>query len=161
MSYISGYVVKMCEKKLHHCKGCSQALTEKDQEQSCFVSVKDRGGLKKASKSVTRICNEADACLTQMMKVSGGRPPSCQDLPRIISTAVLNNLSHVDLFPSLRAHMFDTNVCDNHIFSLTKLVAQCYSKIKLYHIGKQFTKAVIGPTCRSLTKLILFKGDKM
>ena len=47
VSYISGYVAKMCEKKLHHCKGCSQALTEKDQEPSCFMSVKDRGGLKK------------------------------------------------------------------------------------------------------------------
>ena len=59
--------------------------------------------------------------------------------PSAMSTAVLQVCAEVNVFESLDNHMFDATCLSNHIFSLIKCCSQCYTKIKMYHLGKQHT----------------------
>ena len=59
----------------------------------------------------------------------------------------------------LDTHMFDTAVNDNRVFSLVKGIFKSYSKIRLHHLGQEYTAKVVGVNVRKrLTKLVLFKG---
>ena len=158
IAYIAGYVVRMVEKRTRHYKRCVDALTDQKGQNHPFVLFKDRGGLQKASESVVRVCLETEKCIENMLRTTQGQLPRCEKLPTVLSTAVLNNLSHLDLFPDIADHMFDTTIDDNHLHTLIQLVAKCYSKIKLHHLGKRLTDTATGPKVRKqLSKLILFK----
>ena len=64
------------------------------------------------------------------------------------------------VFRELDTHMFDTAVNDNHVFSLVKGIVKSYCKIRLHHLGKEYTANVVGVNVRKkLTKLVLFKGQ--
>ena len=158
IAYIAGYVVRMVEKRTRHCKRCVDALTDQKGQNHPFVLFKDRGGLQKASESVVRVCLETEKCIENMLRTTQGQLPRSEKLPTVLSTAVLNNLSHLDLFSDIADHMFDTTIDDNHLHTLIQLVAKCYSKIKLHHLGKRLTDTATGPKVRKqLSKLILFK----
>ncbi|GFN80520.1 THAP domain containing 9 [Plakobranchus ocellatus] len=158
VSYIAGYVVKMARKQVQSCKKCVDSLIDEMGNSHLFVQFKDRGGLVKPSKSVYRICCETERCFESLLKTTDGKLPQTDKMTLVISTAVLFNLSHVDLFPELTMHMFDTTVDDNHLAELIQTVAKCYAKIKLHHLGKRLSDSATGPKVRKqLTKLILFK----
>jgi len=54
--------------------------------------------------------------------------------------------------------MTDCSVDGNHVFFLVKAIVECYCKIRLHHMAKQFSVNINEPSIRkSLTKLILFK----
>ena len=75
-----------------------------------------------------------------------------------ISSSVLNNLKQFNLFSNLNKHMFDTDVENNHILKLIKLISSNYSKIRLHYLVKLETKSSHGINIRQkLTKIILFK----
>ncbi|KAJ8022415.1 hypothetical protein HOLleu_37304 [Holothuria leucospilota] len=79
-------------------------------------------------------------------------------VPLAIASAVLGGLKPSSVFPDLQAHMTDSAVDDNHVFHLVKLVAKCYCKIRLYHLGKETTSKLSGPRIRKkLSKLVLFE----
>ena len=69
-------------------------------------------------------------------------------------------LSEVGLrcFKQLDYHMLDSTPDGNHLFSLVKCIAHCYSSIRMHHMAKQKTAAITGTKVRKqLTKLVLFK----
>ena len=104
------------------------------------------------------MCFETEKCIENMLRTTQRQLPRCEKLPTVLSTAVLNNLSHLDLFPDIADHMFNTTIDDNHLHMLIQLVAKCYSKIKLHHLGKCLTDTATGPKVRKqLSKLIPFK----
>ena len=54
-------------------------------------------------------------------------------------------------------HMFESAVDENHVFGLIKIIAKCYCKIRLYHLGKETTENMLGKKIRKkLSKLVLF-----
>ena len=56
------------------------------------------------------------------------------------------NLSSV--FRELVNHMVDTAVNENHVFGLIKTVAKSYCKVRLYHLGKEYTQQLTGKRVR-------------
>ena len=74
----------------------------------------------------------------------------------MLATAVLVDINGL-LFEDTEDHMFDTGIEDNHIRRLVKLVCQCYTKVRLYQLDKDFTQEITGSKIRkNLSKLILF-----
>ena len=74
------------------------------------------------------------------------------------SSSVLNNLKQFNLFSNLNKHMFDTDVENNHILKLIKLISSNCSKIRIHHFVNLETKSSHGINIRQkLTKIILFK----
>jgi len=71
---------------------------------------------------------------------------------------VLGNVDLSRVFRELDDHMVDSAVNENHTFRLIKVICKCYCKIRLYHLGKEFTAKMTGTKVRkNLSKLVLFK----
>ena len=158
ISYISGYVVKMAEKRLK-CIECCHALKQQDHGiEDSFLKFKDRGGLIKATPSVIIVCEETEKCFQRLLKLLKGNLPQEAGIPDAIAMAVLRSVNLKKVFTVLEQHMLDLPVMDNHIFSLVKLVSRCYCTIRLHHLGKEFnTKTSDKKVRKQLTKLVLFK----
>lgn len=157
VNYIAGYVVRMMEKRIY-CMACRNALKTTDGSCHKFVCMKDNGGLQKASPSIITVCLETEKCFQRLLKTTSGRLPQGPGISVAVSMAVLNNTIHMDLFPELYTHQFETAVDDNHIHNLVKMAACSYCRIKLFHLGKQETEKITGEKVRKqMSKLILFK----
>ena len=157
ISYIAGYVVKMVMKHIL-CFHCSQALGSKNQAYtSSFLKLKDRGGLIKPSRSVVIVCEETEKSFQRMLLATGGELPRSSGIPDAIAMSVLQNVDTCKVFQKLESHMFDSEIEDNHIFSLIKVIAKSYCKIKLHHLGKEYTQKLTGTRIRKkLSKIVLF-----
>ena len=126
-----------------------------------FLQLKDRGGLFKPSKSVIKVCEEAEKCIQRMMAVTNGKLPRCKGIPDTIAVSVLNDLGSSNVFAELNEHMFEFSFTEeNHVFALIKRLVKCYCKVRFYHLGKEATLKETGPKIRKkLNKIILFKGQ--
>lgn len=160
ITYIAGYVAKMAKKQTT-CFTCSLALgSQKMIAQPSFLTFKDRGGLMKPSESVIRVCSDTEKCFLRLLACSGGKLPINTGIPDAIATSVLHSINASQLFPDLDSHMFDSTVMDNHVFQLIKVVSKCYSKIRLYHLGKETSEKIVGEKIRKkLSKLVLFNNQ--
>ena len=96
-----------------------------------------------------------------MLNSTNDKLPHGEGVPDAIATVVLNNLGNSDIFSELNEHALESPVGEEyHIFSLIKIIAKCYCKIRFYHLGKQETAKVAGSKIRKkLSKLILFQGQ--
>ena len=124
-----------------------------------FLALKDHGSLHKASDSIVLGCLETENCFLRLLKVFKGKLPQGFGIATAtaIASSVLHNCAHDNLFPELHNHQFHTTD-DNHLLSLIKLAASCYTRIKLFHLGKQMTASVTGPNVRKqMSKLSLCK----
>jgi len=164
ITYMSGFVVKMCCKALH-CPQCIQSLTVNDYRTVdilCdFINFRNRGGLVKASPSVVKVCIATERCIQRMINANAGNIPNVGQSSSIvlaISTIVLQETIDKGVFEDLYTHMFDSSIDDNHVYKLVKLIAQKYIKIRMHHMAKQFNESFAGEKIRKvLNKLILFK----
>ena len=155
ISYIAGHVVKMVTKHIL-CFQCSQALGSKNHVYtSSFLKLKDRRGVIKPSRSVVMVCEETEKLFQRMLLATGGELPRSSGIPDAMS--VLQNIDTCKVFQKLESHMFDSEIEDNHIFSLIKVIAKSYCKIKLHHLGKEYTQKLTGIRIRKkLSKIVLF-----
>ena len=158
ISYIAGYVAKMADKKIL-CLPCCKALgSRKHIAQSAFLKLKDRGELFKPTESVIKICQETEKCFQRMLTKTGGKLPHCKGIPDAIASSVLAGINLSEVFRELDNHMMDTSVFENHVFGLIKIIAKCYCKVRLYHLGKEATDKISSEKVRKkLNKLVLFK----
>ena len=77
-----------------------------------------------------------------------------------IATSVLEDLPMEHIFSELNLHMMEMALTDNHVFQLVKTITKNYCKVRMYHLGRQYTDKVTGEKVRKkLTKLILFKNQ--
>ena len=77
-----------------------------------------------------------------------------------IAASVFREAPVNEMFPELTSHMMELSIGDNHVFQLIKSVSKSYSKIKLYHIGKEYSDRVTGELVRKkFSKLIHFKNQ--
>ena len=115
-------------------------------------------GLVFASPSVVFVCNQTEKCLQGILKTTGNKPPQADRLVQSITMSVMQSCSGKQLFSCLDAHMFDTTPTTNHTLSLIKCCIECFLKIRLHHIGKQYTEQITGDKIRKqFSKLVLFK----
>ena len=74
-----------------------------------------------------------------------------------ISRSVLEELNLSVIFSELDDHFRENSVTDNHLSSLIKSISKMYCKVRLYHLGKEFTQKITGEKIRKkYGKLILF-----
>ena len=158
ISYIAGFVVKMITRKIT-CSICCGALGSSQlSAESDFLSLKDKGGLIKPTKSVIDICIETEKYFQRMLSSTDGHLPQSRGLPNAIAISVLSSTNMATSFEELNEHMFDTTVTDNHTHKLIKAISTCYSKIRFYHLGKCYTEKLYNNKVRKrLSKLVLFK----
>ena len=72
----------------------------------------------------------------------------------------MEDLPMANIFPELNAHMMEMAVTDNHVFQLVKSVTKNYCKVRMYHLGREYSDKVTGEKVRRrLTKLIHFKNQ--
>lgn len=84
--------------------------------------------------------------------------PTGKGIPNAIATSVLSETNLSTVFWELEDHMVDTAVNENHIFGLIKTITKSYCKIRLYHLGKEYSQSLTGERVRKkLSKLVLFK----
>ena len=92
--------------------------------------------------------------------LSGNLPRIKGSIVDAIAISVLEAINLSLVFRDLDNHMFDTPIYKNHIFTLVKLLAKCYCKIRLHQLGKFESAKVSGVNVRkTLSKLVLFKNQ--
>ena len=73
---------------------------------------------------------------------------------------ILDEINPPVVFVGLRDHMLDHSISENHVFQLVKLIAKSYSRVILFHLGKEFSSESIGEKIRKkYGKLIHFKNQ--
>ena len=165
-AYIAGYVVRMVTRSLA-CKACTVALTDATECHSeCmnygklhFFDWKNKGGLTMPSLSTIRVCESTERCLQRSLAANDGMLPQVPgNLVATIQAVVLTESCEKKVFESLQKHMFDTPADNNHVFTLIKLIAHSYCKIKTPRIGQKNHEKMTGLKVRKqLSKLVLFK----
>ena len=119
-----------------------------------WVENKDSGA---TTKSVIDVCEETEKCFERMRTSTNEKLPQVRGIPDAITTIVLSGIDSANIFKNLDEHMLDTPVNDNYTFSLIKTISQCYSKVSIYHLGKEATEKLDRNKVRKLNKLVLFK----
>ena len=77
-----------------------------------------------------------------------------------IANCVLEELPMEQIFPDLDDHMKETAVLDNHVFQLIKDVSRHYCRVRMYHLGKEYSAKATGVKVRSkLSRLVVFKNQ--
>ena len=160
ISYIAGYVVRMVEKKIHCLKCLAVLTTAKEKIPDLFVVWKSNGGLKLPSPGLLKICEETEKCVMRMLNMNQGGLPHSTGLPEAIASTVLQICVERGVFSTLKQHMFETTVVNNHVFILIKCCSKCYVTIRMHHLGKQRNAKMHERLVRKeYSKLTLFKGQ--
>ena len=56
--------------------------------------------------------------------------------------------------------MMEMAVTDNHVYQLVKSVTKNYCKVRMYHLGREYSDKVTGEKVRTkLTRLVIFKNQ--
>ena len=161
ISYIGGYTANAVIKRIS-CAECIKSLGSRNHtHESNFLKFKDKGNLFKPTQNVIKVCEETEKIIRRMLNSTNDKLPHGEGIPDAIATVALNNLGNSDIFSELNEHALESPVGEEyHIFSLIKVIAKYYCKIRFYHLGRQETDKLSGSKIRKkLSKLILFQGQ--
>ena len=126
ISYISGYVVRMVQKKVQ-CSKCCKALEAKDIRNLLApkpVNRKLGGNLVFASEDIVQVCSETELTICKLKSLTNENLPKCKKLSLIVENRVLQKiLSREKLFNSLCSRQFDSSGTSNHKILLEKSIA--------------------------------------
>ena len=122
--------------------------------------MKDRGRLIKPTPDVIKVCEETEKIIQRRLTASSGRLPYGKGIPDRIAITVLDVLGNSSVFSELNDHALESPVGEEyHIFTLIKIIAKCYCKVRFYHLGKQETEKIQDTKIRKkLSKQILFQS---
>ena len=77
-----------------------------------------------------------------------------------IAKSVLEETNLSVVFKELRGHMLDNPVNDNHVYGLIKNITKTYCKVRLYHLGREYSQKRAGEQIRQkYTALIHFANQ--
>ena len=79
-----------------------------------------------------------------MLRSSDGHLPKCAGIIRATYSAALANLSGKPSFPTLDSQTVDTSVDDNHVHTLEKTTAECFTKLRWHHLGRCAAEMAVG-----------------
>ena len=103
-----------------------------------------------------QVCKETEKCFQRLLSETDGKLPHGKGISEAIAECVLRSIKCSPIFKELHEHMYDSTVDENHIFELVKIILNTYSKVRLYHLGKDATKKLSEKNIRiKLNKLIL------
>ena len=161
VTYIGGRVSrKLCEKL--SCPGCKSELLSKAKiaENCKLLTRKDAGGLIYPSRSVVRVCTEAEKQIRFVYGRAGHSVPHKRNLQVLLQRSVIENTQHLALFVDSVDDMEHTCVSgfgNGHALNLIRLVVNSYINIRLYVAAKSFTEKVRGRNIRfTSNKNVLF-----
>ena len=86
-----------------------------------------------------KVCEEIEKCFERLLNATGGNLPQTKGIPDAIAVSVLGSTNLSKVFIELDNYMVDSPVDKNHVFTLIKLIAKCYCKIRFYHLGTETT----------------------
>lgn len=151
IEHIAGFVVKQLN-KIIDCSVCCSALEDKYRKHT-LIDIKNRGGLKKPSVDVIKICR-----ITEKIFIS-----RIHEIPKLsgnpINYLTIKTMSQINinsLFTILNVHILSQSPINNHLLQIIKLIIKKYIVIRLHHYNKEQSQ----PKCRirsHLTKQILFQ----
>lgn len=154
--YIAGFVATRVAATTH-CEECVAALHSS--ELTGLIRAKSRGGLVAPSKDVLQICEAAEKGLRVLQaqcKNLRTLHAQCEHLVGEILATVIERA----WFSQLEPHLFDCDPLDNHIYNLSKKVAQFYLKIRIHHISKEINRGNCKERVRTLlSRLIIFQNQ--
>jgi hypothetical protein len=155
-------VKKLIEKL--ECKVCANALyttTPPDYDKRfVLIKLRDNGGLTYPSSDVLKLEEITERVLRRYLAACNGKPTNRKNTKQLVLAGVLSHTCNTSLFENLHAHMFDTEVTDNHIHKLCRSIINKYLEVRFHHEAKSFTSEIRGQNIRNkLTKTILLKNQ--
>ncbi|KAL1430174.1 hypothetical protein MTO96_015341 [Rhipicephalus appendiculatus] len=139
------------------CEECAAALQSK--ELPALTQAKSRGGLVAPSKDVLYICEATEKGLQVLQAQhidARAMHKRCAPLIMEILTMVLER----SWFAELEQHLLDCDPLDNHIYKLSKKIAEYYIKIRIHHITKETNRANCKERVRTLlSRIIIFSNQ--
>jgi hypothetical protein len=152
VTYIAGFVAKKLLETIA-CKACANALyttTPPDfDKRFILLKLKDKGGLTYPSKDVLKVAEISERVFRRYMSTTSGKPTNRHNAKQLVLTGVLSHISNLALFQNMKDHMFDTEITDNHIYTLCKSIVNTYIQIRFHHEAKTFTSSIRGPNVRN------------
>jgi hypothetical protein len=160
-SYIAGFVVRKLQPQLK-CTSCRQLLVSlpgTDAPNTCFLKLKDNGGLVTPSEGVVRIIQRAEQNYRVLIP-QGSPVHSISRMGIKLEQAVITDLN-CDLVFGETSHLMDTiSGIDNHVTSLIRQIVRFYLKIRKFHSVKMWNIEQRQSNVRQkMTKLVLFKNE--
>ncbi len=161
--YMAGWASRQVL-KLIDCEGCKLALITSTPYHTFLgrlTMAKNQGGLLYASRSTYRVILLADRAMNHVMIHFNGRPSYSKQLLQQLVLIVYQACS-VDLlvFPELTGHD-GSNLMDQHVERLIKLLARQFLTARLCHLGKQYTLSVFGASSskhNQLKRMAIFQS---
>jgi hypothetical protein len=160
-TYIAGFVVRSLSKKLK-CKTCIQSLLETDSREIqsvdyALLRTKQNGGLLNPAHDVVVICKTAESVIRGFQN----RETNQMSGPKILS-ACTNQCIEMEYHQRMFDHhvtYYSDDYFDNHILGLIKLIIQEYSKIRLHHFCKEWSRTKKAVSVRQInTRSTIFQG---
>lgn len=144
-----------------HCSVCREALFDSEpynNKLARLTVIKQRGGLKYASRSVFRIIQLTDSALNEAILKTGGSPPSDPQFLRRLENVILHaSVCDVHIFKHLQHSVFEID----HIPNMIKAISRNYANARLGYLSKTYTtskKGVASNVRNKATRLLIFKG---
>lgn len=148
VAYIGGFVVKKILNSIN-CNHCAKELTS-DTSESLLLLRKNRGGLKKPSVDVIKICKVAENTFRQHRNLTDNNV-----LIKLVTRAQLQ-LNGLQLFANLEEHFLEQDPLSNHFLQLIRSILETYFILRIHHSHN--TQNEIKSRIRNAnTKIIHFK----
>ena len=90
-----------------------------------FIELKDCGKLFKATQSFN-VSEETEKCFERMFTATGESLPPSKGIADTHTVSILGALNMTTMFRELDNHMFESEVGENHVLGLIKIMAKCY-----------------------------------
>jgi hypothetical protein len=158
-TYMAGFVVRRLLPRVS-CLDCRALLVSvSDVPNSCFLRLKDNGGLVTPSKSVVDIVQVAEKNIRALI----GKDKPAHAVSRLglqLEKAVMSDVDFRQVFGNVN-HILDSSVgIDNHVYSLVRQIVRFFLDIRRFHLIKSWNIEQRGAARRqSLTKAVLFRNE--
>lgn len=159
--YISGFVVRRLLPRLK-CSDCRSLLvdvTKRSAPDTCFLELKDRGGLVCPSRGVVHVVQTAERNFRTL--VPRDKPVhAISRLGQWLENAVLSDIDCSTVFGK-SDHFADTvSMIDNHVSGLVRQIVRFFLDMRRFHTAKMWNIEQRGVVVRQkMTKMVLFKNQ--
>ena len=133
--YITGFVERNVIYKIK-CDICVQLLNACEPNTSTFIELKSKFNLRVPRRDTVKICEVVHKVIN-IYKIEN--KIMCNNIDKIVLINSFKNLNINLLYQNFDNHILECEVLENHKYYLIRLIISIYTKVNLYHIGKQYT----------------------
>lgn len=132
VKYVAGFVESRLIKSIN-CNQCLESLNKCEADQSNFITLKSKGGLRFPRRDTTKVCETVHKIINL---IKSENKILNKNIFQIITINSLNKLDLNNLFREFDQHILDCDIMDNHKYIFIKKIIEFYVKINLFHIAK-------------------------